>query len=62
MNLTKWARRARRVPTEINRIVPRPDMIWHCPRCGTQLEHDGLELWCPAEEETIPWAELGGDF
>ncbi len=37
-------------------------IIWHCPRCGTELEPDGLELWCPACEEQIPWTELGEDF
>ncbi len=37
-------------------------IVWHCPRCGIELEPDGLELWCPACEEQIPWAELSGGF
>ncbi len=61
-DLAEWARRARKTQTVINRIVPRPGTIWHCPRCGTELEHDGLELWCPACGEQIPWTELGEGF
>ncbi len=34
-------------------------MIWHCPRCGTELQDEGRDLRCPAEDEIIPAAELG---
>ncbi len=65
MSLTElagWARRARNAQAAIDQIVPRPGTVWHCPRCGTELEPDGLELWCPACGEQIPWTELGGGF
>ncbi len=61
-DLAAWTRRARNTHAAINAIVPPPNTVWHCPRCETELDHDGLELWCPADGEQIPWTELGEDF
>jgi hypothetical protein len=37
-----------------------PVMPAYCPRCpdGTELEDDGQDFWCPAEQERIPDAEV----
>ncbi len=57
-----WACKARRRQAGAEPPAWTGATVWYCPRCGTELDHDGLELWCPADGEQIPWTELGEGF
>ena len=34
------------------------DVIWSCPDCDGDLEHDSYGLWCPRCEQVVPYACL----
>ena len=37
------------------------DVIWSCPDCDGDLEHDSYGLWCSRCEQVVPYACLPAD-
>lgn len=36
-------------------------VIYSCPDCDGDLEDEGLTLWCPTCETSVPYAALATD-